>query len=201
MTLRTFRRFLIVAVATMGLVAGLTLVSPGQAAAATRYDGPTLKAEQGDFAGKNLRLTLTDPNVPTGVLGGSSCTSILMNGTEALQAFVAFNAQNYLELLRIIAASHSPLGPAASNSLLSPGTNSNTKTVTVPDGVYLYFGTCGGLNTALDPSNIGVTMRPVIVPDGVGSISPVIDFGSLAMQSGAGIADILAIFSLLGNGS
>ncbi|GAA2385730.1 MULTISPECIES: hypothetical protein [Gordonia] len=193
--LRNLRTLVLTAAVALTAVAGVTVATPGEAAAADRYQGPTLKSEQGSFDGKNVRLTLTNPNPATGL--GSSCTSLLLDGTQALQAFVAFNAGDYLTIIKIMATSGSRLGPAASNNLISPGPNSNSTDVKVGDGVYLFLGTCGGLGTLLDPTDVGVTVRPVIVPSGIGSIGSVLDFGSLAMQSGVGSSDFASILSLL----
>lgn len=198
MKLRNVRRFVTVAVASIGMVAGLAVATPGEAAAAERYQGPTLKAEQGSFAKeKNVKLTLTNPNVAGGAFSESSCTSLLLSGTSALKAVIAFNAKDYLEIIKIMGSSDSRLGPAASNNLISKGPNSNSTEHKVGDGVYIFLGTCGGIKS-LGPGNVGVSMLPVIVPSGIGSIGPAMEFGSLAMESGAGSADIGSIFSLLG---
>ncbi|AUH67804.1 MULTISPECIES: hypothetical protein [Gordonia] len=193
--LRNLRTLVLTAAVALTAVAGVTVATPGEAAAADRYQGPTLKSEQGSFNGKNVRLTLTNPN-PATVLG-SSCTSALLDGTQALQAFVAFNAGDYGTIVKIMLNSGLRFGPAASNNLISPGPNSNSTDVKVGDGVYLFLGTCGGLGTLLDPTDVGVTVRPVIVPSGIGSIGSVLDFGSLAMQSGVGSSDFASILSLL----
>ncbi|WFN92503.1 hypothetical protein [Gordonia sihwensis] len=194
--LRNLRTLVLTAAVALTAVAGVTVATPGEAAAADRYQGPTLKSEQGSFNGKNVRLTLTNPNVTEHLLGESSCTSALLDGTQALQAFVAFNAGDYGTIVKIMLNPGLRFGPAASNNLISPGPNSNSTDVKVGDGVYLFLGTCGGIKS-LEPGNIGVTVRPVIVPSGIGSIGSVLDFGSLAMQSGVGSSDFASILSLL----
>lgn len=198
---RNFRRVAVVVAASMALVAGAAVVTPGEAAAATRYAAPTLKAEQGTFAGdKNVKLTITNTNVSSGLFAESTCSSSLLHGTEALQAFVAFNNKDYINLLKIIANSNSKVGPVVSNNLISPGPNSASREVNAADGVYIYLGTCGGIKS-LEPGNVGVALLPVIVPSGVGSIGSVLDFGSAAMDSGMAMGDVLSLLSILGSGS
>lgn len=198
MKLRNVRRFLTVAVASVGMVAGLAVATPGDAAAADRYQGPTLKVKQGNFdAGKNVELTLTNPNKAAGLFNESTCSSLLLSGTSAVKAVIAFNAKDYFEIIKIMASSGNSVGPMVSNDLGSPGPNTKSNKHKVSDGVYIFLGTCGGIKS-LTPGNVGVSMLPVIVPSGIGSIGPAMEFGSLAMESGAGSADLGSIFSLLG---
>ena len=187
------------AVAAAAMVVGLAGTGTGTAAAADRYDGPTLEVEQGDFGGKNLELTLTNPRKAQGLFTGSTCTSALLDGAQGLEAFVAYNAKDYAKLVSIMASPGLRVGPAAGNSLLDPGPNSNSKTVQVNDGVYIYLGICGGWNSVLDPGNVGVSMQPVIVPDGVGSLSPAMAFGSTALAAGADLASLLPLVGSSGS--
>lgn len=185
-------------VASAAMVVGLAAAGSGTASAADRYDGPTLEVEQGDFSGKNLELTLTNPRKAEGLFAGSACTSALLDGAQGLEAFVAYNEKDYAELISIMASPGLRIGPAAGNSLLDPGPNSDSKTLQVNDGVYVYLGTCGGWNTVLDPSNVGVSMQLVIVPDGVGSLSPALAFGSTALEAGADLASLLPLLGSVG---
>ncbi|MCA1005129.1 hypothetical protein LCL87_05350 [Rhodococcus hoagii] len=189
-------------VASAAMVLGLAAAGTGTAAAADRYDGPTLEAEQGDFNGKNLELTLTNPKKAEGAFSETTCTSALLDGQQGLDAFIAYNAKDYAELISIITSPGLRIGPAASNNLLFPGPNSDSKTFQVNDGVYIYLGTCGGWNSVLDPSNVGVSMQLVIVPDGIGSLSPALTFGSTALEAGVDLASLLPMLgSLAGAGS
>lgn len=202
MKLRRTKRVAAGLVASTAMVAGLALAGAGTASAADRYDGPTLKAEQGDVGGKNLELTLTNPKKAVGVFGESTCTSALLDGAKGLEAFVAYNAKDYAKLIEIMLSPGLRLGPSASNSLLFPGPNTSSKTLQVDTGVYIYLGTCGGWNSVLDPTNVGVSMMPVIVPDGLGSVSPVLSFGSTVLEAGVGSASLLPILgSSSGSGS
>ncbi|MGB6244154.1 hypothetical protein [Gordonia sp. (in: high G+C Gram-positive bacteria)] len=193
---RTLRRSLLTTAAVLAMLTGFIFASPGQAAAADRYQGPQLKAEQGSFGDKNLKLTLTNPNSTAGFFNESSCTSVLLSGTQALEAYIAYNAKDYIKLVAIMLKSESKAGPAASNNLLSPGPNSNSKNVKAADGVYIFLGTCGGIKS-LEPGNVGVGMLPIVVPSGIGSIGSVLDFGSLALESGAGSSDVATLIGLL----
>lgn len=183
--------------ASTAMVAGLALAGTGTAAAADRYEGPELKVEQGDFDGKNVELTLTNPNEAGGLFSESSCTSALLDGAQGLEAFVAFNNEDFGKLVEIMLSPGLRLGPAASNSLLHPGPNSDSKTLTVDDGVYVYVGTCGGIKS-LEPGNVGVSILPVIVPAGIGSLEPVLDFGSVALEAGVDIASLLPLIGSVG---
>ncbi|QKT14326.1 hypothetical protein HUN07_23455 [Rhodococcus sp. W8901] len=184
--------------ASTAMVAGLALTGTGTAAAADRYDGPELKVEQGDFGGKNLELTLTNPKKAEGAFNESSCTSALLDGQQGLEAFVAYNNKDFGKLVQIMASPGLRLGPAASNNLLNPGPNANTKTLQVDNGVYIYLGTCGGWGSVLNPTNVGVSMVPVIVPDGIGSLSPALSFGSTALEAGIDIASLLPLIGSIG---
>lgn len=189
-------------VASAAMVVGFAAAGTGTAAAADRYDGPTLEAEQGDFNGKNLELRLTNPKKAEGAFSETTCTSALLDGQQGLDAFIAYNAKDYAELISIITSPGLRIGPAASNNLLFPGPNSDSKTFQVNDGVYIYLGTCGGWNSVLDPSNVGVSMQLVIVPDGIGSLSPALTFGSTALEAGVDLASLLPMLgSLAGAGS
>ncbi|GAB2635943.1 hypothetical protein ABI214_17310 [Prescottella soli] len=202
MKLRKAKRVAAGLIASTTMVVGLALTGTGTAAAADRYDGPTLNAEQGGFGGKNLELTLTNPKKAVGLLGESTCTSALLDGAKGLEAFVAYNAKDYAKLIQIMLSPGLRLGPSASNSLLFPGPNTGSKTFQVDNGVYIYLGACGGWNSVLDPSNVGVSMMPVIVPGGLGSVSPVLSFGSTALEAGVGSASLLPLLgSSTGSGS
>ncbi|WP_305092806.1 hypothetical protein [Prescottella sp. R16] len=195
MKLRKAKKVAAGVVASAAMVAGLAVAGTGTAAAADRYDGPTLKVEQGDFDGKNVELTLTNPNKAEGLFAESSCTSALLDGAQGLEAFVAYNNKDFGKLVDIMLSPGLRLGPAASNNLLSPGPNTNSRTVDVDNGVYIYLGTCGGIKS-LEPGNIGVSIKPVIVPSGIGSIEPSLEFGSTALEAGV---DIMSLLPLLGS--
>lgn len=183
--------------ASTAMAAGLAVAGTGTAAAADKYEGPELEVEQGDFDGENIELTLTNPNEADGLLSESSCTSALLDGAQGLEAFVAFNNKDFGKLVEIMASPGLRLGPAASNNLIDPGPNSDSKTLAVDDGVYVYVGTCGGIKS-LEPGNVGVSLLPVIVPAGVGSLEPVLDFGSVALEAGVDIASLLPLLGSVG---
>ncbi|WP_231569373.1 hypothetical protein [Prescottella defluvii] len=183
--------------ASTAMVAGLAIAGTGTAVAADRYDGPTLKAEQGDFDGKNVKLTLTNPNKSEGFFSESSCTSALLDGAQGLEAFVAYNNNDFVKLLEIMATPGLRVGPSASNNLIKPGPNSKSTNIQVDTGIYVYVGTCGGIKS-LEPGNVGVTVKPVIVPDGIGSLAPVSDFGSVALEAGVGSTTLLPLLGSLG---
>ncbi|MFM1722601.1 hypothetical protein ABEU20_001159 [Rhodococcus sp. PAM 2766] len=201
MNVRRVQRVVGGLVASATMVVGLAAAGTGTAVAADRYTGPTLETEQGDFGGKNLELTLTNPRKAEGAFSETACTSALLDGQQGLDAFVAYNAQDYGKLVSIITAPGLRIGPAASNSLLSPGPNSNSRTVQVDEGVYIFLGTCGGWNSVLDPSNVGVSMQVVIVPDGIGSLSPALAFGSTALEAGVDLASLLPLIGSIGGGA
>lgn len=181
-------------VASTAMAVGLVLGGAGTAAAAETYDGPTLKVDQGDFGGKNLELTLTNPKKAEGLLSGSTCTSALLDGAQGLEAFVAYSNNDFGKLVEIMTSPGLKFGPTATNTyVISPGPNTEAKALDVADGVYIYLGTCGGLDTALDPTNIGVSVLPVIVPSGFGSVSPALDFGSTVLEAGDDLASLLPL--------
>lgn len=185
------------------LAGGAAVATAGTAAAADGYEGPELSTEQGDVDGGNLTLELTNPNVYGGFLQGSACTSALLDGEKGLNALVAYNAGDYAELLSILTSPGVTLGPAASNTFADHGPNSASKTVDVDDGVYIYVGTCGGLES-INPENIGVSVQPVIVPGGLGSLAPASAFGSLLLESGDAISALSSdglLDGLVGAGS
>lgn len=194
--MRRTKRMAAVCAASALMATGAALAAPGTAAAADRYDGPTLTAEQGDFGGKNVTLTLTNPNASDGLLSVSACTSALLDGTQALEAFVAYNAKDYGALIEIVTAPGVTVGPTAANSVVSPGPNSASTTTQKADGVYLFLGTCGGLDTALNPDNVGISLVPVIVPAGIGGLVPLMNFGSTALEAGVGSADLLPLLGV-----
>ncbi|QCQ92606.1 hypothetical protein [Rhodococcus sp. SGAir0479] len=185
------------AVAAAAMVTGLAWTGAGTAVAADRYEGPTLETTQGDFGGKNLELKLTNPKKAEGFFSESMCTSALLDGQQGLDAFVAFNAKDYGKLISIMASPGLRVGPAAGNNFTRPGPNSDTRTVQVNEGVYIFLGTCGGWESVLDPSNVGVSMQLVIVPDGIGSVSPALAFGSTALDAGVDLASLLPMLGSL----
>lgn len=184
------------------LAVGASVIAPAMASAApdgvevtqaaARYKGPKLSVSQSGGSGEGIELKLTNPNGAGGLFSESSCTSYLMDGEVGMQALIAYANEDYAELIKLmVVGNSSKLGPAASNDLVRPGPNSNTRPVKVDDGVYIYLGTCGGINTALNPTNVGVSMIPVIVPSGIGSVEPALNFGSLAGQSLPALIKIL----------
>ncbi|WP_137723891.1 hypothetical protein [Prescottella subtropica] len=200
MKLRKTKKVAASVVASAAMVAGLAVAGTGTAAAADSYKGPELKVEQGDFDGKNVELTLTNPNVWDSIGDGSSCTSALLDGAQGLEAFVAYNNKDFGKLIDIMLSPGLRLGPAASNGITSHGPNSDTKTVKVDNGVYIYLGTCGGIKS-LEPGNVGVSLKPVIVPSGIGSIEPGLAFGSTVLESGADLAALLPLLGSLAGGA
>lgn len=196
MELRGVKKAAMGLAASTAMVAGAVMAGTGTAAAAEAYQGPELSVDQGDFDGKNLELTLTNPMKAQGLFSDTACTSALLDGAQGLEAFVAYNDRDFGKLVSIMASPGLRLGPAAANHLLDPGPNTASRTLQVDNGVYIYLGTCGGWNSALDPGNVGISLVPVIVPDGLGSLSPALDFGSTALEAGA---DLTGLLPLLGS--
>ncbi|GEM_PF-2383580 len=202
MEIRGFKRVLAGAAAASALAMGAGVLAPAVATAAPegvnvtqaadRYKGPKLSVSQSGGSGEEIDLKLTNPNEVGGWFGESSCTSYLMDGEVGMKALIAYANEDYVELIKLmVVGNNSKLGPMASNGLAYPGPNSDTRSVSVDDGVYIFMGTCGGIKTAGDPTNVGVSMVPVIVPSGIGSVEPALNFGSLAGQSLPALIKIL----------
>lgn len=189
MRLRNFKRMVVGSAASVALVGGLALTAPAMASAAPAdYEGPGMTAEQGDFGGKNVQVTITNPNVVSGWTDTTACTPALLEGEAAIRALLAFEADDYVELLKIITSKDVRTGTVAINSPLSKGPNSATTTWDVADGVYLLAGFCTGLK---NPSGVGYTLQPLITPSGIGSIAPGLAFGSMVLQNGDELGGLL----------
>lgn len=186
------KRALIGSAASLAIVGGLALTAPAAASAApASYAAPGLTADQGDFGDANIKVTITNPNVVSGVLDVTACAPALLEGEAAVRALLAFEAENYDELYKIVTSKDVKTGNAAVNSILSRGPNTATTQWQVPDGVYLVAGVCGGGDTFSDPSGVGVALKPMIVPTGIGSIGPGLAFGSVLLNSGDQLGGML----------
>ncbi|WP_024795685.1 hypothetical protein [Tomitella biformata] len=177
--------------ASIAMVGGLALAAPTTAAAAPSYEGPGMTAEQGDFGGKNVQVKVTNPNIVSGYLDATACSPVLLEGEAAIRALLAFEADDYGELFKIITSKDVRTGNLAINYFLKKGPNSSTTDWDVADGVYLLAGLCVGGNTLSDPSGAGFTLQPLIVPSGIGSISPALAFGSVVLESGDELGGLL----------
>lgn len=198
MKLRGFKRIAVSLAASAAMIGGLALTAPATASAAVGdYEKPGLQVEQGEFNGKNVQVTVTNPNPASFFVDGTSCSATLLDGEKALKALVAFNAGDIVGLVGILATPGLKVTPLATNSI---GNNAKaTATWKVEDGVYVLVGTCGGLGTVLNPAGLGVAVQPVIVPNGIGSVAPGLAFGSLLLESGDAITSVLPL--LTGSGA
>lgn len=188
MRLRGIKRMVVGSAASIAMVGGLALTAPATASAAPDYAGPGMTAEQGDFGGKNVQVKITNPNVVSGWTDTTACTPALLEGEAAVRALLAYEADDYGELLKIITSKDVRTGNLAVNSPLGRGPNSATTDWEVADGVYLLAGFCTGI---ANPSGVGFTLQPMIVPSGIGSISPALAFGSVMLESGDELGGLL----------
>lgn len=194
MKIRGFKRILAGAAAASALAMGAGVLAPAVVSAApegvnvtqaaARYKGPKLGMSQGDFGGgRNMNFTIDNPNG-----GASSCSSVVLDGELGMKALIAYADEDYVELVRIaLLENGTRLGPATA----WPFTESGKRALKLDDGVYVYLGTCGGLDTAINPTSVGVSLAPVIVPSGIGSVEPALNYGSLAGQSLPALIKIL----------
>lgn len=197
MKLRGFKRIAVSLAAASAMVGGLALTAPATASAATGYEKPVLQVEQGDYSGKNVKVTITNPNKWGFLDPAPACTPTLLSGEAGLKALVAYNNSDYAGLVSVIAANNSFVGFPAVNSGFSGNDNSVSTNWNVPNGVYVLAGVCGGTGTLA--GDVGVAITPVIVPDGIGSISPALAFSSLMLESGDTIASVLPLLAGLGS--
>ncbi|WP_024795684.1 hypothetical protein [Tomitella biformata] len=196
MKLRGVKRIAISLAASAAMVGGLALTAPATASAAPGYEKPVLTVEQGDFGGKNVQVTITNPN-DWGILDPAPiCTPTLLSGEAALKALVAVDSGDILGVIDVVTANNAFLGLPAINNLVDGNDNSKSTAFQVDDGVYVLVGICGGTGTLLGDS--GVAIAPVIVPSGFGSIAPGLAFGSLLLESGDALTSVLPL--LLGAG-
>lgn len=189
MKVRGFKRVAAGVAAASALALGVAVAGAGTAAAESAYEGPELSASQGGEDGE-VELTITNNN-NDGLLP-SSCTSALVDAETGMRLLVAANEGNLGDIADAVGSDGGAIGPA----VIGGDGKSNSKNVNVPTGVYIYMGTCGGLESIV-PGNIGMSMTPVIVPDGIGSVAPALDFGSLLLQSGDMITDLLPLLGAL----
>lgn len=198
--MRGFKKMAVSLAASAAMVGGLALATPATASAEPvgEYKKPGLAVEQGDFGGgKNIEVTITNPNPASFVLDGTACTPYLMDGQLALEAIVAFDNKNFGELLKVVTSNGSRIGSPAINSV---GTGATKSTAwQVEDGVYILVGVCGGAANVLNPAGVGVAVQPVIVPSGIGSLASGSAFGSLILESGGAIASVLPLLLSLGS--
>lgn len=192
MKLRGAKRVLVGLAASVAMVGGLALTAPATASAAEGYEKPGLTVKQGDFGGgKNVEVTITNPNKHGFLDLAPACTPTLLSGEAGLKALVAFNSGDILGLVDVVLANNAFVGLPAINSVLSGNDNSASTKFKVDEGVYVLVGLCGGSGTLF--GNTGVSIKPVIVPDGIGSLSPAFAFGSLLLESGDAIMSVLPL--------
>ncbi|WP_182346438.1 hypothetical protein [Tomitella gaofuii] len=203
----------VVAAATMA--GGAALAAPAVAMA----DAPTIAVEQD---GNDVTVTTTDENTS----GINACFPALVSGETALKLLVAYQAGDYGAIadLLVNGGNDVKLGKIASNNKLGalgveyyPFPSPSTTEWTVDDGVYILVGGCaavslstlGDLVTDGPTAVLGdlmqnATVRPLIVPNGIGSIAPALDFGSLLLKSGDALSALSSdglLTGLLGAGT
>lgn len=189
-------------VAAAALAGGTAVAGAGVAAA----DPPDVSVSQEANDGQ------TDVTVETedGNDGVSVCVPVLVDGATGLNILVDYNNDDYAGIVDELASGDGVrFGEAASHNnveipiigdvgLPNP---SETTWEDVDNGVYVLVGVCAnpGLNDIPDivsdllDGNPGallstvtddITVQPVIVPDGIGSLAPASAFGSLLLESG-----------------
>lgn len=183
-------------VAAATLAGGAALAAPAVAMA----EAPTVSVEQ-DVS--DLTVTTTD------TVGNQLCLPILVSGETAIQVGVAYATQDWSQIGDLLTSGgdNVKFGEAASGVRVfgaQPLPNPSVTEWTPPNGVYLLLGTCtevsgsnilsiiraiasGDFSAILGDLAENLTFQPVIVPNGIGSIAPAADFGSMALQAGSAI--------------
>lgn len=186
------KRFAVIA-AMAGVVA---IAAPTLASAAPSTQAPEMTVEQGDFAGKNVQVTTTNPNGPV-----SACVPLLVSGDTALKALAAYSAGDTNALVGALSAPDSVrVGEFAVDA--GPSVTSWQ----VEDGVHLLVGACKTLDASdtsdgaeIDYTTLlgdaAITMEPLILPSGIGSLSPVLAFGSAAIMVPGALDAIMELLS------
>ncbi|WP_182358204.1 hypothetical protein [Tomitella gaofuii] len=210
----------VVAAATMA--GGAALAAPAVAMA----DAPTIAVEQD---GNDVTVTTTDENA-----GLAVCLPVLVSGETALKALVAYQAGDYGAIADMLVnggqdvqygeiASHNAVDIPVVGEYRAFPNPSTTNWTDVNDGVYILVGACANptlaqigdifgavfsgqsvLGTVLGLVTDDITVRPLIVPNGIGSISPALDFGSLLLKSGDALSALSSdglLTGLLGAGT
>ncbi|QDQ98505.1 hypothetical protein [Tomitella fengzijianii] len=188
----------------VGVVAAATLAGGAAVAApaVAMADAPTVTVEQ-DVS--DLTVTTKD------TVGNQLCLPILVSGETALEVGVAYATQDWGRIGELLTSGgdNVKFGAAASGVRIpiigtQPLPNPSTTEWTPADGVYLLMGTCtevsggsivdiiraiaaGDFSALLGDLAENLTIQPVIVPNGIGSIAPAAGFGSLALQAGSTI--------------
>lgn len=202
-------------VAAAALAGGTAVAGAGIAAA----DPPDLGVSQAANDGQtDVTVETTDSNS-----GISVCMPALVSGETGLNILIDYNNDDYSGIVDELTngdnvqfgepASHNELdlGPLGTVSAFD---NPSESTFTVDNGVYFLVGTCANPSAedlgALfkdvvfhgeDPTSAilgmitdDITVQPVIVPNGIGSIAPALQFGSTASSA------LPALVSILGGG-
>ncbi|GAA4822116.1 hypothetical protein [Tomitella cavernea] len=198
----------VVAAATMA--GGAALAAPAVAMA----DAPTIAVEQD---GNDVTVTTTDENTS----GITACMPVLVSGETALQLLVAYQAGDYGTIADLLVnGDHVQYGEIASHVTVF-GTeilpNPSVTEWTPANGVYVLVGGCselslhaikdlvtGGPGALLANLGDDITVRPLIVPNGIGSIEPALNFGSLLLESGDALSALSSdglLTGLLGAGT
>lgn len=195
MKLGRIKKFGVGLVAAATMAGGAALAAPAVAMAAA----PTVAVEQ-DVSD----LTVTTEDVNTS--GTNVCLPILVSGETALQVGVAYATGDWSRIGELLASGgdNVKFGAAASGNSFpvvgQPLPNPSVTEWTPANGVYLLMGTCaqvsldniwdvisGDFSSVLGNIAENTTFQPVIVPNGIGSIEPAADFGSMALQAGSAI--------------
>lgn len=193
-------------VAAAAVAGGSALAVPGIVSAGPEvstnavgdFDPPGLTLTQGDYDGGNVQFTITNPNAAGFIVDSTICTPALLDGAAAIKGLVAYQTGDWGGLVDMVLNDGNGVrvGTPAVNVV---GNNaSETTTMQVDNGVYLLVGVCGGGATVVNPSGVGVAMQPVIVPNGIGSIEPAMDFGSLLLENGDALSALSSDGLLLG---
>lgn len=199
-------------VAAAAVAGGSALAVPGIASAAA----PTIGVEQD---GNDVTVTTTDDNS-----GFTACAPVLVSGETGLQLLVAYQSGDYSTIadLLLSGGDNVRVGEVASHVTLPViGTqilpNPSVTEWTPGNGVYVLVGACSELSlqtikdlvnggTGALLANLGddITIQPLIVPNGIGSIEPALDFGSLLLESGDALSALSSdglLTGLLGAGT
>lgn len=192
MAIRGFTRAVAGIAASAAMIGGLALTAPAAASAASAYKAPDLAVSQ---SGNDVTVKITNTNDASWV-DLPTCTAAVLDGEQAIKALAAYDSGSYGEIARIVLGDGVRLGTPAINTKFGPKVT-KTNTWTLPDGVYVVAGVCGGAATL--NGDVGVAIKPAIVPTGFGSLASGSAFASVALENGGAIMNVLPL--LLGAGS
>lgn len=195
-------------VAAAAVAGGSALAVPGIASAAA----PTVSVAQD---GNDVTVTTTDTNDS----GINACIPVLVSGETALRLLAAYGANDYDAIADLLlnGGNDVRVGDPASGFVIPPlppvfPNPSVTEWNDVHNGVYILIGGCAAVDSLGDliPSALiaglvnNMTIQPLIVPNGIGSIEPALDFGSLLVQNGDALSALSSdglLTGLLGAGT